>query len=157
MTWPTFLPLPNNSFSIKHEKELVRSTMESGRIRQRIRFSGARETYSVQWTFSDSEFEFFRAWFEHTISGGLDWFDISLPVGGAGELKTVSARFIGQYSDSHLAVLNHRVSATLETESPIIQDSSWTDAILYWGNDLDQAIVDLDLFDNLINTQFPTL
>lgn len=136
-TWPEFLPNPNNDFSADTEPTVVRTQMESGRYRQRLRFTRSHNFMNVVWTFSDYEFGIFKAFHQHLLAGGADWMSINLPMGDG--LKLFKARFAGgSYTAKQVPVLHWRVTATLETED---------DTSPYTADEIDFLLLGLDIDD----------
>lgn len=135
--WPALLPAPTVAFSGSTESSVARTQMESGRFRQRPRFTSELRTYRASWELSDFQFGFFQAWFLRKLSNGADKFTINLPTGGEGMAKAVNASFVeGKYNYSHNrgAVLWWTVSATLEVEEAEVWSEEIYDAILVLGD-----------------------
>jgi len=72
---------------------VIRTDMDSGRPRQRLRFTQTLWTYSVTMFHTDNEYSTFLSWWKNTIHLGADWFTITL-MGPSGTFTT-SARFVG--------------------------------------------------------------
>lgn len=112
--FPSSLPQVKPGFGVSFEGNQTRTQMESGRSRQRKRFSTDINTFSAEWNLSNFEYEVFKAFLKHKLNSATDWFYIDLFTGG--ELKTVKARVAnGAYSATEIPVLYWDVSATLET------------------------------------------
>lgn len=125
----TGLPLPSVDLSGKIEQTTIRTKMESGRVRQRRRFTSGWRTISVTWELTDAEFALFQGVYKHKLSDGADFFDIILPLGD--DLDTYSARFTGEgYSYSYKNVMHWRVSAQLECDIGSVLTEAEVDAIL---------------------------
>ncbi len=111
-----YLPAPTVSFNGNTAGSTIRTQMESGRVRQRSRFTRETRLYSVNWEMSDFQYGLFQSFVLYQINRGADWFNIDLPVGGEG-MRTVSARIVdGKYSGAHVPVMNWNVSAQLEVD-----------------------------------------
>lgn len=126
-SWPTDLPPPlSASYNISPVQQVRRTDMETGAPRVRIQSRSIRDTVTVSWKMSLSQFNAFRLWFE-SMSGaawGSAWFTIDLPVGrSATDIKTnVQARFAGNPPWSS-ALSNggklYTITATLETRQNV--------------------------------------
>jgi hypothetical protein len=115
MDYPsTWLPRPTVSFSPKEAAATARTAMDSGRVRQRQRFTRVVTTIGVSWQLTDEQYAILKGFFEHSLNGGADWFNMELPLGDG--FQTYAVRFVGGLSDDHYGALNWNVSATLELE-----------------------------------------
>jgi len=91
--------------------------MDSGRRRQRLRFSTEIETYSVQWSFTGAEFATFKEFFRDDLQGGTLFFTITLPLGADPDFEDMSLRFLeGKYASQYKPHDTWVVTATLERE-----------------------------------------
>lgn len=130
--FPAFLPGPTGNFGGDVSSSVIRTPMDSGRVRQRRRYTRENRTYNVSWNFTGFEFKMFQSWFVNKISNGADSCSISLPVDGDG-FKTVEAKFIeGKYSFAHTPnqPLYWTVSAKLFVEdADVLTDEEYTDLI----------------------------
>lgn len=119
--WP--LGNPSSNLSGESVGQGQRTTMESGRVRQRDRFGTRTEVYSVSWLLTVAEYEAFLA-FVATIDNGFSWFMLPLP---ESELLTpVQVRFInGTWSKSYVDFMHWRISAQVEaivSQGPTTQE-----------------------------------
>lgn len=118
-TFPTTLPAPMlNGYQANPQDQVVRTQMEVGTARARLRSTAKIDKVSVQWLFTDAQMATFRAWwYQDSTSGGsatgTSWFTISLAVGQTG-LTAVTARFLGPYQAQGGAGLLWNVHAELE-------------------------------------------
>lgn len=123
--FPAIFPNPTVDFNGVTKGTTVRTPMESGRYRQRRRFSSELTQYPVSWEMDDWQFGMFRSWVKNKISDGADKFTISLPTGGEG-FKTITVQLVSDgdklYNFKHKPVLNWTVTAVLETEDSSIWD-----------------------------------
>jgi hypothetical protein len=79
-----------------------------------------RQMRSIRVTFemTDEQRTIFADFCKNDISNGADWFEMDLPLTEG--MTTHKVRFSAvNYSESHKAILNWNVSATLETDSKI--------------------------------------
>jgi len=145
ITWPTELPQPSIDFGNKVEPSVLRTPMDSGRFRQRQRFTRANRTIGVQWLLDDTEYALVEGVFQHTLHGGADWFTLPLYLGDGQADQTV--RFVGGLSATYVAHMHWRVTATLEVESGAVWDAETTAAVLLVGLDeltgFEQSVAEL--------------
>lgn len=90
--FPIGLPAPEISLSGTTDTASVRLSMDSGRTRQRRRYSADRLVLNVAWTFTTLECNIFRAWLKWKITDGNDQFNIRLVLGGASKIQL--SRFV---------------------------------------------------------------
>jgi hypothetical protein len=125
----TGLPAPSIDYSTKLANTLARSKMESGRVRQRPRFTTSWRTVSVKWELTDAEWKLFQGVVFHKLSQGADFFDILLPLGNG--MQTYTARFVADsIQESHRPVLHWVVSAQLELQGVSPLTDGEVDALL---------------------------
>lgn len=129
------LPLPSFDFSVNHSSGVVKSTMDTGRVRQRRRYTADRETCKVRFDFDNTEYAVFRGVWSHSLGGGADWFTMRLPIGDGNALTETQVRFLGEFSVKHLAHLNWQVSAEIEIQSPFAITSGVVDVLSSEGYD----------------------
>lgn len=71
-----YLPLPlREGYAFQAVSPLQRTEMQSGRARQRRRFTSVPTMASVAWIFDDVQAQLFEAWFEDALKSGSEWFD----------------------------------------------------------------------------------
>lgn len=118
-TFPATLPAPMLSgYQANPQDQVVRTQMEVGTARARLRSTAKIDKVTVQWLFTDAQMATFRTWwYQDSASGGsatgTSWFTISLALGQTG-LTSVTARFLGAYKASGGAGLLWNVQAELE-------------------------------------------
>ena len=150
ISWLDSLPSPTTAFTLKTSPSVVRTSMASGRIRQRRQAYQQYTQAAVQWSFTAEEYALFRAWHYHLLANGAGWFTIQLP-----HKKTLSpqtARFVnGQYQASYQDWWGWSVSATLDVKDiPLMKE-----ALIYWWyitQDPHSYISSHQWFDALDNT-----
>ena len=143
-TFPSIFPNPSRDFSGESKPMTARTNMESGKIRQRNKFSAELRQYSIVWLFNDFQFGMFQSWVKHKIHN-VDFFYLSIPTGGEG-LKTVLVRLVeGNYSCDHADVLHWSVKAKIECEDVDLWDEDTFDALLALGDisELENAVAHL--------------
>ncbi len=109
--WPTTLPQEPlvEGFSGTPQNTLIRTSMDAGPEKTRRRFTAASEYYTVSWIMTDAQFTTFRGFFNDTIAGGSEEFEMNHPVTG----ETVLVRFRGPYQFVSTGV-HWRISAEIE-------------------------------------------
>jgi len=118
-TFPATLPAPLlGSYQANPQDQVVRTQMEVGTARARLRSTAKIDRATVQWLFTDAQMAAFRTWwYQDSASGGgafgTSWFTISLPIGATG-LTSVTARFLQPYQASGGAGLLWSVHGELE-------------------------------------------
>ena len=114
VSWPTQLPLPEQSgYAIQHVSPLQRTTMVSGRARQRRVYTSVPSNVAVQWFLTEQQAQLFEAFFRYTITDGADWF--LLPLKTPMFTGDYECRFTGIYEGPTLTAFNKwTVSATIE-------------------------------------------
>lgn len=125
---------------------LMRSDLQSGRARQRRRFTSVPEAVSVTWLFNDSQGQAFEAWWRDALVDGSLWFECPLdhPIG----YDFYTCRFTGVYGGpdrvgphlwSYSGELELRERAVLETG---------------WG-EFPEFILEASIIDYAINREWP--
>lgn len=117
--FPTTLPAAMlNGYQANPLDQVVRTQMEVGTARARLRSTAKIDRVSLQWLFTDAEMATFRDWwYQDSASGGAasgtSWFTINLATGQTG-LTTVTARFLQPYQAQSGAGLLWTVRGELE-------------------------------------------
>ncbi len=118
ISWPAWLPAPQDDLNIEVDQSSRRTRMESGRFRQRRTFMRQYRMVKVSWEFNDLQRTAFTAIFKHALNNGADWFYMALPVGPGVTTKTV--RFVNKsYNEKYQDVMHWQVSATLEIQEEV--------------------------------------
>jgi len=146
--YPSDLPWPvRDGYDTNHVSPFTRTNMESGRARQRRKFSSVPSVVNVTWIFNgDNQAAAFELWFQQNIHDGADWFNCPLktPVGE----KQYVCRFTDMYRGPTLVGLcAWRVTATLEVWERPLLPPDW--AIL------PDYILHADIFDIALNKKWP--
>jgi len=131
ITWPStdILPRPATDLGGKIDPSTIRSKMDTGRVRQRQRFTTGNRTVNVSWELTDAQWKIFQGVYHFYLNDGADWFLMELPLGDG--LKTYTVRFTDSgLSYKYVDVLNWKVSATLETETVCPVSKADLDALL---------------------------
>lgn len=116
-TWPSTLPLPTLAgYGADVGGNVLRTDMESGAARQRLRFGDNPDQLNISWKFKPAEMQIFLDFFEDEINKGNDWFLMDLHRGRG--LQTYEVRFVaGRYKDQGMAGLNWMISAQLDVRT----------------------------------------
>lgn len=148
INYPDGLPWPvRDGYDINHVQPFRRTTLASGRARQRKKFTSVPSMFNVTWIFDgDTQVAAFEAWFRDAISDGADWFNSRLKT-PIGEGQYV-CRFTEMYRGPTLVGLcAWRVSAVLELwERPLMPSG--------WGL-MPEYLLGADIFDVTMNAKWP--
>lgn len=145
-TYPdNVLPLPSINFNVDSQYSNVRTQMDSGRVRQRPRFS--RELELAQCTFELTKWEYgaFVAFWDAKINRGNDWFNMNLPTPNGETLTTSKIRFVSDYKAQHVGNGNFNISATIEFDDSSRGGADYYDLFVLYGGDMDAAQADIAL------------
>lgn len=135
-TWPeNIVPLPAADFAAENESSVIRSKMETGRFRQRRRFTAEHETARLTFDLTDNEYSMFKAIWKYKLLNGSNWFTIRLPVGDGNTLTLVEVRFIANYRANHAPFANWSVSAPIEFKESSSVSEDVLDVIIDDGYD----------------------
>ena len=119
-TWPSTLPAPRLSgYVVSPTDQTIRTDMEAGNSKVRRRTAARVDTLDVSWSFTETQFDTFRDWFEDSstgISSGATWFTVTLAT-GTGSKASISARFSGAFVATLNAFNMWTVNAKLETRT----------------------------------------
>ena len=145
--WPAGLPCAlREGHSTQHGQPFRRTQLDSGRVRQRRRFSSVPSTQRFSWFFSEVQCPAFEAWFRDAISDGAAWFNMEsrTPLGKV----NLVCRFAEMYSGPDLVgVDSWQVSASLEIwERPLMPPG--------WGL-MPEYLLGADIFDIAMNDRWP--
>jgi hypothetical protein len=147
--YPAGLPKPVQSgYAIQTVSPLTRTTMQSGRARQRRTFTSVPQSVSVSWIMTTQEAQLFENFFQVSLVDGSLWFfaDLQTPLG----FSPVECRFTDIYNGPSLIAFNKwQFSATLETKDRnTLAGGDW--AII-----MPSFILMSDIFDIAINKEWP--
>ena len=145
--YPSQLPRPLiDGYKLSTTDPLMRSDMNSGRARQRRKFTSVPTTVKVSWNMDQLQAGFFEAWYARTLVDGAEWFVCELE--STAGFQEYECRFVGIYDGPEkVQVLRWEFSATLEfRERPLIP-SPWEQFPEYWFN--------LNIIDMALNREWP--
>ena len=126
---PTTLPHPSIDFGNKIASSVIRTKMETGRARQRARFTTGVRQLSASWLLTDAQWKIFQGIYHHYLTDGADYFVMPLPLGDG--IQNYTVRFTDQdLSIKHVEVMHWEVSAVLETDVTCVVTKSALDALV---------------------------
>ncbi|MOA14730.1 hypothetical protein D3C78_1348510 [compost metagenome] len=145
--YPQGLPMPlRDGYGFQAVSPMQRTQLQSGRVRQRRRFTSVPTMASVSWLCTDVQAQLFEAWWEDVLLSGSEWFDCPLktPLGR----QLYSARFTDIYQGPVLVGVSHwRFTAELELrDRPILKPG--------WGA-FPELIAGKSIIDIAINQEWP--
>lgn len=113
-TFPTALPAPQSSgYQFSPQDNVVRTNMEVGTARARLRSTAQIDHLAVEWALTDAQLATFRTWYYGEGASGTAWFSINLMLGKTG-LTNVTARFMEAFSVSMVSNTVWKLQAKLE-------------------------------------------
>ncbi|WP_288659542.1 MULTISPECIES: hypothetical protein [Pseudomonas] len=146
--YPEGLPCAlRDGYDLSPVSPLKRSEMQSGRARQRRRFTSVPTMASVSWIMNDVQGQLFEAWFRDALEDGALWFEMPLKT-PEGE-RSYTARFTDIYSGPTLTgKSNWKFTAQLELrERPILAPG--------WGLYAPDYVLMSAIFDKAMNFEWP--
>ena len=148
IAYPEFLPEPQrDGYGFQPVSPMARSELQSGRARQRRRFTSVPTVASVTWLMDDGEAQLFEGWFEHILLSGSLWFQCPLktPLG----MDEHRARFVDIYEGPILVGESFwRFTAKLELFKRPILNAEWI-------IEAPDYIAMADIFDIAMNRNWP--
>lgn len=144
--YPVELPFPTrDGFAIEATNQVTRTEMQSGRARQRVRFTSVPAFVPLRWIFTTPQAQLFDAWASDVAKAG--WFTLKLrsPIG----LTEHQARFIESPQGPALFGLD-RWSYTAKVElrdKPKVAPG--------WALYAPQYILLSSVFDQAMNREWP--
>lgn len=149
IAWPAnILPLPSDSFSVDAEFANIRSKMDSGRVRQRPRFTKELELAKVEIQMNKRQYAWFKAFWVHKINNGNDWFTMTLPLPNGETLTDATIRFASDYRANHKTFENWDISATVEFETGTVISLDALDLAIEADGDLESIQEDIEAFND---------
>ncbi|MNB94605.1 hypothetical protein D3C75_417610 [compost metagenome] len=126
---------------------MIRSELQSGRSRQRRRYTSVPTTASVSWLLDDAESQLFEGWFEYVLLSGSLFFEC--PLKTTVGLEIYQARFTDTYRGPTLVGDSFwRFTASLELlKRPLVEPE--------WFLILPDYILMADIFDRAVNQEWP--
>lgn len=111
--WPETLPPPRvEGYSLSPRPSLLRTEMETGAARHRLRSLTAHYQVQAEWRFSEFQFAVFDAWWALNTRLGEQWF--VLPLAVPLDVQAVEARFLAPWQAELQPARRWQVAAQLE-------------------------------------------
>lgn len=144
--YPVELPFPTrDGFALEAANKILRTEMQSGRARQRIRFTSVPSFVSLRWIFTTPQAQLFEGWADDVVGAG--WFALTLrtPIG----LTEHQARFLESPQGPALFGIDRwAYTARVELrDKPKVAPG--------WAVYAPQYILLSGLFDKAINQEWP--
>lgn len=149
---PIFYPedLPRGLYSGRSYQlvnPLARSELQSGRARQRRRFSNVPEGAQISWLFNSVQSRTFISWWRDALVDGSLWFECPLDHPGQG-YQDYTCRFTGTYSGpSRIGPDLWSITAELELKERVSLPAGW--------GEFPEFILDAGIFDLAMNREWP--
>lgn len=147
--WPKELgcTIMQDGYSLKPVSPLLRTDLESGRARQRRKYTSTPMVASFNFLFTETQYMLFDGFFKHILTDGVSWFNMPLKV-SIGYANYV-CRFTDIYSEATVTQGRYwNVSAELEIwERPVIGKS--------WVEVAPGFLMHADIFDITMNREWP--
>jgi hypothetical protein len=125
INFPEQLPAGLRSgYGVQHAETLVRTSLQTGRARQRRAYTSVPSMVSVSWLMTEGQARLFEAFYRHGLADGAEWFNCPLitPTG----LKPYECRFSAMYTGPELVGVRHwRFSAELEIKERETFPAEW--------------------------------
>lgn len=126
---------------------LVRSELQSGRARQRRRFTNVPEGAQISWLFNSAESRAFIAWWRDALADGSLWFECPLDHPGRG-YQDYTCRFTGPYAGpSRVGPDLWSFTAELELRERVSMPPGW--------GEFPEFIIDASILDFAMNREWP--
>jgi hypothetical protein len=138
--WPETLPPPRvEGYSLSPRPSLLRTEMETGAARHRLRSLNAHYQVQAEWRFSEFQFAVFDAWWALNTRLGEQWF--VLPLAVPLDVQAVEARFLAPWQAELLPAKRWRVTAQLEIRNLQRLTAEELEAASIYG-DVEMALAD---------------
>lgn len=145
--YPAQLPRPERSgYMLNHVDPMRRTTLQSGRARQRRAYTTVPTMVQGTWRLKNAEAMLFEGFYRHTLLDGVEWFlcPLQTPIG----IREYVARFTGMYQGPELIGPSvWSITATLELIERQTIDAGLTA--------IPQFVVGLSIIDQAINREWP--
>jgi len=149
--FPSSLPaatISRNGYDINHVSPFARTTMRTGRARQRRTFQSVPSNVNLQFRFNEPQAQIFEGWFAYDITDGADWFNIDLKT-PVGNIAPYECRFTEMYSGPRLDNSDYwNYTAQVEIRERPILSKDWYE----FGQEF---ILGASIIDIAINQEWP--
>ena len=110
---PWTIPRPiNNGYALEPVDPVLRTDMEFGSPRTRLRTQANLDHVTLTWIFTAAEMGDFRTWWETEIARGASWFEMELDVRGV--IETKACKFLEVWKATRRPGGGFNVSAKVE-------------------------------------------
>ena len=124
-----FLPSPKVLYGLSSESTSKRMEMEAGNIRNRRLFSNVRGEVSLEFVYSNAQYDFWKGWYKHKIDNGADVFQMDLVLNE--DLERFDVQIVnGDFNDRRISHEFRSVSLKILIEDTLIMGEAELDAIL---------------------------
>lgn len=128
------------------QSPLMRTTLSSGRARQRRRFTDVPQYAKISWMFTDAEAVTFETWWRDGLTDGALWFEMPLKVPEG--FSHYVCRFTDVYSGPNLIGPNlWGYSAELEMFERPLPAAGW--------GEFPEFLLEADIIDYAMNREWP--
>ncbi|MBY4866783.1 hypothetical protein K6W76_09710 [Burkholderia anthina] len=154
--WPATLPQPRaNGYGVQPKAKFIGTDLDSGRTRNRRRFTNASSAVTVKWRFTLVQMATFEAFVEYDLNGGGGKFSVGL-LSGLG-INQVQAQLTGD-PPYQAAISDSRawfdVTATLQVRRmPVASFDAYQ--VLRQYSELEIAALD-DVLHRVVHVKLPT-
>lgn len=150
--FPSYLPagtISRDQYEFQHTSPFARTTMATGRARQRRTFQYVPSSVPITWRFTEPQAQLFEAWFKYDITDGADWFNANLKT-PIGNIAPYECRFSDMYSGPSLDNSDYWIfTASLEIrERPVLSETDYL-----YGQ---QFLLQSDIIDIALNSKWPS-
>lgn len=129
-------PLPSVSYNVDVRNQNIRSQMDSGRVRQRPRFSREIRLATAVFELNRLQYAAWKLFWDSRINRGTDWFNMRLPMPDTNELTDVEIRFASDYREQYRHGSNWDISVTIEIKDAPTITEEFFELLTIEGTDL---------------------
>ncbi len=149
--WPETLPPPRvEGYILSPRPSLLRTEMETGAARHRLRSLTAHYQVQAEWRFSEFQFAVFDAWWALNTRLGEQWF--VLPLAVPLDVHAVEARFLAPWQAELQPARRWRVAAQLEIRNLQRLTAEELEAASVYG---DAGLTLADRLNHWLHSQMP--
>lgn len=153
IVFPEAIPAPSQEFSFGKEPGSLRTSMESGNIRQRRTHLFNRFKASIKWELTPEEFDLFNQFLELEAAGGTAWFIAPLYTNNS--IVNHKIRLInGTYQASYKSWGGWVVTSEADLEEIQTNGEGY-----YWIAKQDENLIPIyiDFMETIVNIDLPKI
>jgi hypothetical protein len=147
MDYPSQLPAAlQQGHRVQVTSPLLRSTLASGRARQRRAYTSVPQTVSLEWIMTNGQAQLFEAWYRWAINDGASWHQ--MPVKTANGCQSEQVRFTDVYEGPVMVsgkLLRYRAEVEIFERRTLPEE--WLI--------LPDMIAGMDILDLAVNREWP--